>query len=602
MRDLVGKRLGDFEVVRELGRGGMGVVYEARQVSLNRQVALKVLAGGLGLTPKAVQRFHREAEAAAKLYHTNIVPVYATGEHDGTHFYAMELIDGSSLDLVIRQMRHATADQPPPDPTAPEAAAALGTTGPYAPPATATPFAGGTSLSSGGQYFDTVARLVADVADALEHAHKNGVIHRDIKPSNLLLSQAGRLSVNDFGLARVLEQPGVTLSGEFVGTPAYMSPEQVAAGRVPLDQRTDIYSLGATLYELLTLEPPFRGRSRDEVLGQIVQKDPRPPRKLNKKAPVDLETICLKCLEKDPDRRYQTAGAMAEDLRRYVNRFAIAARRPGPVTRLRKWLRRNPALAASIACALAAAVIAALVAYRSHVVGQEGLAEQQRLEQQLRQEQRQSAVERAILEAMSGDTQVALQAIAEAESKGAEPGQLNLLRGLVEYHRGRAKEAIVYLEQAERQMPESVAVKATLACAFVVTGRWQRYDEMLSILERLEPQTPEDYLLLALSQQELDPEQALRTLDRAPTRSRHSAVALFIRAWVQIALVQETGRPEDAEKSLEDLRKVDLPEGSQEVPFAQVMAHVAAAHAYRSNARRREDALIQAGRAAERLA
>ena len=181
--------------------------------------------------------------------------------------------------------------------------------------------------------------MIADVADALEHAHKAGVVHRDVKPSNLLLSPDGRLSVTDFGLARVLEEPGMTVSGEFVGTPAYMSPEQIAAGRLPLDHRTDVYSLGATLYELLTLEPPFRGKSREQVLAQIVQKEPRPPRKLNKRVPVDLETICLKALEKDPDRRYQTAGAMAEDLRRYVNRFAIAARRVGPLGRMRKWVR-----------------------------------------------------------------------------------------------------------------------------------------------------------------------------------------------------------------------------------------------------------------------
>src|SRR5262249_8762432 len=183
---------------------------------------------------------------------------------------------------------------------------------------------------AGGAYFDAVARLIAEVADALDYAHQQGVIHRDIKPSNLLLSPGGRLSLNDFGLARMLEQPGMTLTGEFVGTPAYMSPEQVTAGRTPLDHRTDIYSLGATLYELLTLQRPFPGERRDQVLAQILHKDPTAPRRVNKKVPKDLETICLKALEKDPDRRYQTAGQMAEDLRRYLNRFAIAARRTGP--------------------------------------------------------------------------------------------------------------------------------------------------------------------------------------------------------------------------------------------------------------------------------
>src|SRR4029077_1037695 len=171
-------------------------------------------------------------------------------------------------------------------------------------------------LSADHRYFDTVAGMIADVADALDHAHKNNVLHRDIKPSNLLMAPDGRLSINDFGLARMLEQPGMTMTGEFVGTPAYMSPEQLTAGRTPLDHRTDIYSLGATLYELLTLQPPFRGDRRDQVLAQILHKEPIPPRKLNRKVPVDLETICLKCLEKDPDLRYPTAGQLADDLRR----------------------------------------------------------------------------------------------------------------------------------------------------------------------------------------------------------------------------------------------------------------------------------------------
>src|SRR5262249_12811524 len=163
------------------------------------------------------------------------------------------------------------------------------------------------------------------------HAHQEGVVHRDMKPSNLLLSSAGRLSVNDFGVARMLEQPGMTMTGEFVGTPAYMSPEQITAGRTPLDHRTDIYSLGATLYDLLTQQPPFTGERRDQVLAQILHKEPKAPRKVNPKVPVDLETICLKAMEKDPDQRYRTAGALADDLRRYVNRFAIEARRAGPV-------------------------------------------------------------------------------------------------------------------------------------------------------------------------------------------------------------------------------------------------------------------------------
>ena len=315
-----GQVLGDFEIIREIGRGAMGIVYEAKQVSLNRKVALKVMSVGLGITGKAVQRFRRESEAAAKLHHTNIVPVYATGEVDGVLFYAMERIDGSSLDRVIRRLRlererrlpasagaHPAAGDRAAESTqsgtprgnqdrelTPEAAADLGSS----------------SLGSGAGYFDAVARMIAEVADGLEHSHQQGVIHRDIKPSNLLLSPSDRLSINDFGLARVLEQPGMTMTGEFVGTPAYMSPEQITAGRIPVDHRTDIYSLGATLYELLTLQRPFAGSRRDQVLAQIVQKDPTLPRRRDRHVPLDLETICLKAMEKDPDRRYQTAAAM----------------------------------------------------------------------------------------------------------------------------------------------------------------------------------------------------------------------------------------------------------------------------------------------------
>ena len=319
--DLTGRILGDFEIVRPIGRGGMGIVYEARQVSLNRTVALKVLGGGLGLTHRAVTRFRREAEAAARLHHTNIVPVYATGEDHGTHFYAMELIAGPSLDRVLDRMRQDRAgpaapaepgsngDSPSPAEPLPDWVSETIDYRPGAMPRTPSRPAEGSSLDAGGGYFDRVAAMVADVADALDYAHRNGVIHRDIKPSNLLLSPEGRLSLNDFGLARMLEEPGMTMTGEFVGTPKYMSPEQITAGRAPLDHRTDIYSLGATLYELLTLRPPYSGSRRDEVIGQIIHKEPTPPRRVDRRIPVDLETICLKAMDKDPDRRYQTAGA-----------------------------------------------------------------------------------------------------------------------------------------------------------------------------------------------------------------------------------------------------------------------------------------------------
>jgi tetratricopeptide (TPR) repeat protein len=584
MTDLIGQRLGDFEIVREIGRGGMGVVYEARQVSLNRRVALKVLSGGLGLTSKAVQRFRREAEAAAKLHHTNIVPVYATGEADGTHFYAMELIDGPSLDHVIRQLRDGpgadTRTGPPAD---------ADPTGPYV-PADPTPPPSSSGARSSAERFDRGAAMIADVADALHHAHQQGVTHRDVKPSNLLLSSDGRLSVTDFGLARVLEQPGMTVTGEFVGTPAYMSPEQVTAGRIPVNHRTDVYSLGATLYELLTLRPPFQADGRDKLLAMVVQKEPAAPRSIDPKVPRDLETICLKCLNKDPDQRYQTAKELADDLRRYVNRFAILARRAGPVARLRKWVKRNPVPTALLGALLLALLAAGLFALHA-----------KRTADRLREAERQAAVERAIIEAMGGDAEAGLRSIAQAEQLGAEPGQLNMLRGLVELNRGRVKEAMVHLELAEKQWPDSVAVKALLANAYLADTQDMRYEEMTLLAERPGPKTPEDFLFLGEAQAVIDSRKGLETLDRAPARVRQSPVGRLTRAIIQTWYAQETGRTEDADRALTDIDRVGLPDNPLLMNM-QVQALLAAGNAAGPDRAARDAYWKRAGAVAAQLA
>ncbi len=566
MNTAIPQRLGDFEIIRELGRGGMGIVYEARQVSLNRQVALKVLGGGLGLTGKAVQRFRREAEAAAKLHHTNIVPVYATGEQDGSHFYAMELIEGPSLDKVLRQLRQPSgeASQPGnPDVTGPYVARVES-------PTDSLPPLSASSLGSGSPYFDTVARLVAEVADALDYAHQNGIIHRDIKPSNLLLSPQGRLSVNDFGLARVLEQPGLTLTGEFVGTPAYMSPEQITAGRIPLDHRTDIYSLGATLYELLTLEPPFRGQSREQVLAQIVQKEPRPPRKLNKKAPVDVETICLKALEKDPDHRYQTAGAMAEDLRRYVNRFAISARRAGPVERAKKWVKRHPAVAAALACASFLALLAAFFAFQAF-----------QAQQQIKAEQRERALDNALVAASSGDEEQTEKAIKEAEVRGVSTGQVRMLRGYVAFQKGDFTRAAEELEQAVTLLPDSVAARALLVIVYNHAGELRKYTQRLEETDRLTPITPEDYLFKGMAESFDNAARAQDTLNQG-IRLRDTPLGRAIRAEARSYLTLSTNNLKVAEQAVLDAQvaKEALP-AHPYVLSVSLIAHVVAAEAYR---------------------
>jgi hypothetical protein len=598
MADLVGTKLGDFEVVRELGRGGMGVVYEARQVSLNRRVAFKVLASGLGLTPKAIHRFRREAEAAAKLHHTNIVPVYATGEHDGFHFYAMELIDGPSLDRVIAHLRNERQVGASPQPTlAPE----LTVTGPYGDETT--PGSGvSTGLSSGSSYSDTVARMIAEVADALDHAHRHNIIHRDVKPANLLLGADGRLSVNDFGLARALEEPGMTQTGEFVGTPAYMAPEQIAGGRIPIDHRCDIYSLGATLYELLTLRPPFAADRRDQLLAMVVQKEPPSPHSLNPKVPRDLETICLKCLEKDPDRRYQSATELADDLRRYINRFAILARRAGPFTKFKKWVKRNPALAAALAIALTAVGVAGGFAYRQHLLEQDRVAERARLEEELLAEKRQTALEKAVLEAMSGDTQAALQAIRDAENKGVHPGQLNMLRGLIETSRGNPRGALVYLEQAERQLPESVAIKVLIAQAHAFQGEFWKAQEIIAGLSSFRPSTTEDYVFLGLSQAVMDSDRGLKTLEVAFARARQPALARLTRAQVLSWRAGDDGDPADAERALDDIRKADLPDDHALMVLYRFNACMEGVKCYGAREPARRDALLeQASRDFERL-
>jgi hypothetical protein len=538
--DLAGKRLGDFEVVRELGRGGMGVVYEAVQTSLGRRVALKVLGPGLGLTPRAVDRFRREATTTAKLHHTNIVPVYATGEEGGVHFYAMELIDGPSLDAVIRQERGDSA----PDVEA-GTSTNLAATGPYSPAPSTPPPAGPVRDSrpdpSAGR-FDRAAALIADVAEALHHAHQQGVTHRDVKPSNLLLAPDGRLSVTDFGLARMLEQPGMTVTGEFVGTPAYMSPEQVTAGRVPVDHRTDIYSLGATLYELLTLRPPHQADGRDKLLAMVVQKEPAPPRSVEPKIPRDLETICLKCLEKDPDRRYQTAKELADDLRRYLNRFAILARRAGPLARAKKWAKRNPALTAAGVALLLMLAVAGVVGYRS-----------QRADAERQVERRREAMDRAILSAMSSQFADADAALLEAERLGADLAERRLVAGIVSHYRGDSETAKRLLLEACGERPDWVAPRAFLAVVCDYTSDWAGEAEHGNVALKLTPVTAEDYLFRGYMIGLSNYVDGLRDIDEAWGR-RRSVLAQFIRAEVLSSKADDTGSVEDAAEARDAFR------------------------------------------------
>ncbi len=326
------KRLGDFRLLREIGRGGMGVVYEAEQISLGRRVALKVLPFAAVLDSRQIARFKHEAQAAGQLNHPNIVSVFAVGVERGVHYYAMQFIDGQPLDRVISEMRErrlpASADR----------------TKPYGPSVggISTLRSALTSQPAGSSaYIRGVVHLAVDAARALHAAHESGIVHRDIKPSNLLLDGNGKVWVTDFGLARRNTDATLTRTGDIVGTMRYMSPEQAAGQMALVDHRTDIYSLGSTLYELLTLEPAIPGEAGQALLRQIERHDPRPLKQLQPKVPLDLQTVIMKGMAKRRDDRYATADEFADDLQRVLDGKPIVAHPPTLLDRAIRWAQRH---------------------------------------------------------------------------------------------------------------------------------------------------------------------------------------------------------------------------------------------------------------------
>lgn len=421
------ERLGDFRIIREIGRGGMGIVFEAEQESLGRRVAVKVLPSQALPTAKQLSRFEREARTAARLHHTNIVPVFGVGEQDGQHYYVMQYIRGVGLDAVIEALgqgpsagaAEAHADKAPADSSSsftPRRAAQALRSGTFpqlgkepsgeahngftthvypslpepSPRATMTeahPAKPPTQEQNDEPetpdltvderpthvpraYWKAVARLGRQVANALDYAHSQHILHRDIKPANLLLDAGGNVWVADFGLAKALEQDKVSNTGDVVGTLQYMAPEQFQG---KYDHRSDICSLGLTLYEMVTFRPAFRDSNRFQLMRRITQEEAPRPRSLNPAIPRDLETIVLKAIARDPGRRYQSARDLENDLQRYLEDRPIQARRAGPAERLVRWCRRNPAVASLTALAFVLLILVAVVASVGYVQISEAL-------------------------------------------------------------------------------------------------------------------------------------------------------------------------------------------------------------------------------------
>jgi eukaryotic-like serine/threonine-protein kinase len=309
------QRIGDYELLDEIGRGGMGVVYRARQVTLNRIVALKLMRMGPVASEKAKQRVRNEAQIAGRLQHPNIVAVYAVAEQEGAPYIAMEYVEGQTLDPMAR-------------------------IGPFKP--------------------GLAAELVQTLAQAVHYAHQRGVIHLDLKPSNVLVDGARRPRITDFGLAKHLESDlGLTASGEALGTPSFIPPEQANPKRGQVSPATDVYALGGILYYLLAGRPPFCAETRDEVVRQVLEDDPVAPRRLNASIPLDLQTICLKCLDKNPGRRYATAEELADDLGRFVRKEPIRAKPAHIGIKLRRWSQRQPRVAALLGGLLLISALAA---------------------------------------------------------------------------------------------------------------------------------------------------------------------------------------------------------------------------------------------------
>lgn len=518
--DRLNELLTDYEIVEEIGRGGMGIVFAARHLRLKRQVALKVLPALLGaVRPDAIGRFEREATVLAHLQHTNIIPVFDFGQVDGTLYYTMPLIVGRSLRDILSEINETGAidmvvDSPTESPTTTRI---------------------GSSAGTDRLYYRRVAEWMAEVADALDYAHERGVIHRDIKPSNLLLAADGRMMISDFGLARANGAATLTVSRTLLGTARYMSPEQVdeeAAG--PVDRRCDVYGLGATMYEMLAMRPMFAGIDDREVLNCVLNKEPLPPHRFVPRVPRELETICIKAVDKNPAQRYATAKDLAADLRRWLLGMPILARRPSLPARAMKFVRRRR-LPTALAVMLMIVLVAAGFLYA-------GYRTSHRQAIDVKEFAESQAVQVLKLEAQNelfrhGRYADALAKIDQALAIEPDSLKLKISRARVLRHLKRPAEAVTLLEEILQRKPDSWASHISLALAYRNLGNDEKAAYHNQQVAQMNPNTAE--ALYARAVEEKDPHKAVELLTKALELKPDDTTPLLInRSWRYFALKQ----------------------------------------------------------------
>jgi tetratricopeptide (TPR) repeat protein len=525
--------LGDYQLVREIGRGGMGVVYEAVQMSLNRRVALKVLPAHLTLRPSAIARFQREATVAAKLAHPSIVPVFGVGSSGGAHYFAMELIEGVTLDRAVEQARLA------PERSGATIAGALRQVGVTLPAHAIDPWQRG--------WVETMVRIAIQVADALQFAHAAGVVHRDVKPANVFLRADGSAVLGDFGLARDPDTHALTLTGDFAGTPNYVSPEQAQAGRARIDHRSDVFSLGATLYECLTLAPAFAGDSVADVLAHIIEREPVDPLRLAPELPPDLAAVVLKALEKEPSRRYQSAGELAADLRAFLEYRPVAARRASAGRRVWRWARREPWRAALVA--VAAVAVPALTALGGYALATRTAVHAG--EQVLLRDQVERALQAGFVEL--GDKRPREAMLHFARARGLEPDCPEAVAGLALATNAAhgAATALQALDHLDAQIPhrDLALVRADLL------RRAGRTDEAAALEAAVGPPRGDMALFLAgnVALEGGDFDQALALLTRAMLAAPRARLHFHGRRAQAAARAQDAAAAADSAHALTSL-------------------------------------------------